>query len=91
MSCAIWSNYAGAGPLLRFVRVGTLDQPDYLPPDIHIYTELMQPWVKLAGNAPVMAQYYDREQYLSAASQSRRAALLPSIVADLAGLKKAQL
>lgn len=25
---ALWSHYAGAGPLVAFVRVGTLDQPD---------------------------------------------------------------
>lgn len=24
---AIWSNYAGAGDAVRFVRVGTLDEP----------------------------------------------------------------
>ncbi len=29
---ALWSNYAGARPLIRFVRVGTLDLPDHLPP-----------------------------------------------------------
>ncbi len=29
---ALWSNYAGAGPLLKFIRVGTLDDPDRLPP-----------------------------------------------------------
>ena len=78
---AIWSNYAGAGPLLRFVRVGTLDQPDYLPPDIHIYTESKQPWVNLAGGVPVMAQYYDRDLYWSAASLARRTVLLPQIEA----------
>src|SRR6187399_1674574 len=33
---AVWSHYAGAGPLISFVRVGTLDEPDRLPPDIHI-------------------------------------------------------
>lgn len=33
---AIWSNYAGGGAAARFVRVGTLDEPDRLPPDIHI-------------------------------------------------------
>ncbi|MDF2466668.1 MAG: glutathione-dependent formaldehyde-activating [Ramlibacter sp.] len=27
-SVAVWSNYAGAGPTVRFVRVGTLDEPD---------------------------------------------------------------
>src|ERR1700759_4594166 len=42
---AVWSNYAGAGPLVHFVRVGTLDDPDRLPPDIHIFTESKQPWV----------------------------------------------
>ena len=25
---AVWSNYAGAGDALRFVRVGSLDEPD---------------------------------------------------------------
>src|SRR5271163_1978109 len=32
---ALWSNYAGGGDAVRFVRVGTLDTPDALPPDIH--------------------------------------------------------
>jgi hypothetical protein len=32
---ALWSNYAGGGDAFRFVRVGTLDEPDRLPPDIH--------------------------------------------------------
>jgi hypothetical protein len=34
---ALWSNYAGAGDTVRFVRVGTLNNPDLLPPDIHIF------------------------------------------------------
>ena len=29
---ALWSHYAGAGPVVAFVRVGTLDNPDALPP-----------------------------------------------------------
>ena len=33
---ALWSNYAGAGDHVRFIRVGTLDEPDRLPPDIRI-------------------------------------------------------
>ena len=40
---AVWSNYAGAGPLIRFIRVGTLDDPDQLPPDIHIFSASKQP------------------------------------------------
>src|SRR5262249_19018848 len=44
---AVWSHYAGGGPIFRFVRVGTLDNPDLLPPDVHIFTSSKQPWVVL--------------------------------------------
>jgi hypothetical protein len=44
---ALWSHYAGAGEAVSFLRVGTLDQPDRVAPDIHIYTESKQPWVVL--------------------------------------------
>ena len=40
----------GAGDAMRFVRVGTLDEPDRLPPDIHIYTSSKQPWVVIPPN-----------------------------------------
>ena len=52
---ALWSNYAGAGDAVRFVRVGTLDEPDRLPPDIHIFTASKQPWVVLPPGAPAVA------------------------------------
>ena len=51
---AVWSNYGGAGPDIRFVRVGTLDGPDKLPPDIHIYVASKQPWVALTDGKPQM-------------------------------------
>ena len=53
---ALWSYYAGAGPVIRFVRVGTLEQPDRLPPDIHIYTASKQPWVILAPSTPAVTE-----------------------------------
>ena len=31
---AVWSNYSGAGDLVHFVRVGTLLEPDRLPPSL---------------------------------------------------------
>ncbi|MGH7129936.1 MAG: GFA family protein, partial [Planctomycetaceae bacterium] len=40
---ALWSHYAGAGDAIAFVRVGTLANPDLLPPDIHIFTSSKQP------------------------------------------------
>lgn len=76
---AVWSNYAGAGPLLRFVRVGTLDEPDRLPPDIHIFTASKQPWVVIPPGSPAVPEYYEREKYWPAESLARRQALLPRI------------
>ena len=78
---AVWSHYAGAGPIVKFVRVGTLDDPDLLPPDIHIFTASKQPWVKLPESTPAVAEYYDRERYWPAESLARREALLPLIEA----------
>jgi hypothetical protein len=73
---AVWSHYAGAGDAVCFVRVGTLDEPDRFPPDIHIYTMSKQPWVVLPPGVPAVAEYYDREVHWPAASLARRAALL---------------
>jgi len=73
---ALWSNYAGAGDAVRFVRVGTLDQPDRFPPDIHIFTASKQPWVVLGDAAPAMEEYYEREKYWPKESLARREALL---------------
>ena len=56
---AVWSNYPQAGPAARFVRVGTLDDPDALPPDIHIFTAFKQPWVTLSPGARAVAEFYD--------------------------------
>jgi hypothetical protein len=72
---ALWSNYAGAGDRLRFVRVGTLDEPDRLPPDIHIFTESKQPWVVLPQGTPAVPQYYRSADHWPAASLARRRAL----------------
>jgi len=73
---ALWSNYSGAGDAVRFVRVGTLDEPDRLPPDIHIFTASKQPWVVLPQGMPAVEEYYDRNDYWSAESLARRRALL---------------
>jgi hypothetical protein len=73
---AVWSNYAGAGDAVRFVRVGTLDEPDRLPPDIHIFTSSKQPWVVLPAGTPAVAEYYKASQTWPRESLDRRAALL---------------
>jgi hypothetical protein len=78
---AVWSHYAGAGPPIRFVRVGTLDNPDALPPDVHIFTSSRQPWVLLSESAPAFAEYYDRKTVWSQDSLDRFERIRPLIAA----------
>lgn len=72
---ALWSHYAGAGDALCFVRVGTLDDPDRCPPDIHIYTASKQPWVVLPPGARALPAFYDLDAEWPSASLVRRRAL----------------
>ena len=74
---ALWSNYGGLGDVLRFVRVGTLDEPGRLPPDIHIFTSTKQPWVTLADGKPVMPGYYKSSEMWPNESLERRAKIFP--------------
>ena len=73
---ALWSIYSGAGPDFLFVRVGTLENPDACPPDIHIFTESKQPWVVLGDGKPVCEQYYRRSEMWPAESLARREAVI---------------
>jgi hypothetical protein len=76
---ALWSNYAGGGDAVRFVRVGTLDDPDRFPPDIHIFTMSRQPWVVIPPGMPAVDEYYDRNVYWPRESLQRREALLAQV------------
>lgn len=73
---AVWSVYSDAGPKFRFVRVGTLDNPDACPPEIHIFTESKQPWVILPDDVPAVPQYYRRSDHWPEDSLRRREAVL---------------
>jgi hypothetical protein len=73
---ALWSHYSGLGDVMSFLRVGTFDEPDRFPPDVHIYTESKQPWVVLPAGARAFAQYYKSAEVWSAASLARRQTLL---------------
>ena len=72
---AVWSNYVGAGDALRFVRVGTLDKPGALPPDIHIFTSTKHPWLALPPGMRTAAEFYKSAEVWSKESLERRAAL----------------
>jgi len=73
---ALWSHYAGGGDTFKFVRVGSLDDPDAFPPDIHIFTSSKQPWVILPPGVPAVAEYYSSAELWPAESLERRKAAL---------------
>jgi hypothetical protein len=72
---AVWSEYGGLAKL-RFVRVGTLDHPEALAPDVHIYTRSKLPWVVLPSGVPAFEAYYSSKEVWPAASLERRQAIL---------------
>jgi len=69
---AVWSNYPQAGPIVRFVRVGTMDDPDRCPPDIHIFTSSKQPWVTLPPSARAVPEFYDLDGVWTDEAKERR-------------------
>jgi hypothetical protein len=71
---AVWSDYGGRLPV-RFVRASTLDKPDALAPDVHIFTRSKLPWVVLPEGVPAFAVYYDTKTLWPAASLERRRAI----------------
>jgi len=73
---AMWSEYGGRSTL-RFVRVGTLDEPSRLPPDVHIYVRSKLPWVTLPADVPAFEAYYDSRKLWPAESLERRRAIFP--------------
>ena len=73
---ALWSNYGGLGDLVRFVRVGTLDEAWRFPPDVHIFTSTKQPWVKIPEGMHVVPEYYKSAELWPKESLERRAKAL---------------
>jgi hypothetical protein len=71
---AVWSRYGGR-QALSFVRVGTLDEPSELPPNVHIYTRSKLPWVALPADVPAFEVYYDSKTLWPPESIARRKAL----------------
>jgi len=72
---ALWSDY-GRRKVLLFVRVGTLETPSALNPDVHIFTRSKQPWVGLPADTPQFEIYYDMQKLWPPESLERRRAIL---------------
>jgi len=66
----------GIKDMIRFIRVGTLDKPDLLPPDVHIYTVSKQPWINLASGDLAVETFYDYEEVWTEENNNLRKALL---------------
>ncbi|HUI99650.1 MAG TPA: GFA family protein [Usitatibacter sp.] len=75
---ALWSHYSGAGDAIRFIRVGTLDDPDAFPPDIHIFTSTKQPWVVIPPGMRAVPEYYRSSEVWPKESLERRAKVVPA-------------
>jgi hypothetical protein len=69
---ALWSHYGGGGDAVAFVRVGTLDEPHRISPDIHIYTTSKQPWVVIPEGLPAVEEFYQLDDYWPPESLQRR-------------------
>lgn len=70
---ALWSDYGGRS-YLRFVRIGTLDEPHRIAPDVHIFTRSKVAWVTLPPDVPAFEEFYDMKTLWPAEAQARRKA-----------------
>jgi hypothetical protein len=72
---ALWSTYAGITKAL-FVRVGTLDEPHAIAPDVHIYVRSKVPWVALPAGVPAFEGFYRAAEVWPPDALERRKAIL---------------
>ncbi|HEX4104972.1 MAG TPA: GFA family protein [Rhizomicrobium sp.] len=66
---ALWSHYSQDA--MAFVRVGTLDDPNWAPPDVHIFTSTKQDWVVLPEGAKAYPEFYQFADVWSPESRER--------------------
>lgn len=70
----VWSRYGIAPGDCLFVRAGTLDNPEAVTPDVHIFTRSKLPWVRLPEGVRVFESAYQIDKVWPAASKERLAA-----------------
>jgi hypothetical protein len=58
------------------VRVGTLDQPSAVTPDVHIFTKSKVSWIRIPEAAPAFEIYYDTKALWPTASLKRLDAII---------------
>ena len=67
----LWSKYHAAPGDTLLVRVGTLDHPEGIEPDVHIFTRSKLPWFELPPDKPAFEAFYKIPEVWPATSQER--------------------
>jgi hypothetical protein len=67
----LWSVYHAAPGDCLFVRAGTLDQPEKVAPDVHIFTRSKLPWLPLPKDVPAFESFYKIDEVWPAESKER--------------------
>ncbi len=67
----VWSDYHGAPNDAYFVRAGTLDEPQAVAPDVHIFTRSKLPWLELPKDAKAFREFYKIDEIWPAESRAR--------------------
>ena len=67
----LWSQYDASPGDTLLVRAGTLDKPEAVKPDVHIFTRSKLPWLDLPKDSRAFESFYNMEEVWSAASKER--------------------
>jgi hypothetical protein len=67
----VWSRYGIVPSDCLFVRAGTLDKPEAVTPDVHIFTRSKLPWLQLPKDARAFEAGYSIPKVWPAASLER--------------------
>ena len=67
----LWSKYRAAPGDTLLVRVGTLDHPEIVEPDVHIFTRSKLPWLQLPAGKPAFEAFYKIPEVWPVVSQER--------------------
>ena len=68
---AIYSKYHAAPGDTVLLRAGTLDHPETITPDVHIFTRSKLPWLQLPEGVPSFPAFYKLAEFWPEASRER--------------------
>jgi len=68
---ALWSKYHAAPGDTLLLRAGTLDRPETIKPDVHIFTRSKVPWFDLPAGVPSFDGFYKIADFWPMESRER--------------------